>query len=77
MPRHADDVWDEDWTGDDPSDDVVPCPWCRNDVFEDAEQCPSCGQYITDEDCPAVSRPWWVVVGLVLAAFAAWTWVFG
>jgi hypothetical protein len=73
---------DEDWTPDD-DEEWVPdeeataeCPRCHEPVFDQAERCPHCGWYISEEDVQPSRRPWWVVLGVVLALVAVYLWVF-
>jgi hypothetical protein len=44
----------------------MPCPYCLAVIHEDSVRCPRCGNYLSEEDAPP-SRPWWVLVGLILA----------
>ncbi len=55
------------------SDDTVPCPHCRKPVYEGAERCPHCETYLSAEDAPT-RRPWWVLVGALLALTVAVLW---
>jgi hypothetical protein len=78
-----DDADDEDWDaedyGDDDSEDdpTIPCPYCRRKIHEDAQRCPYCERYISVEDAPPQRKPWWVIVGALLALYAAARWVVG
>lgn len=58
-------------------DDTVPCPYCRREIHEDSQRCPYCENYISEEDSPPVRRPWWFVVGFLLAAYVVYRWVVG
>jgi len=72
--------WDDEGLEDEEyeTDDTVPCPFCRKPVHEEAERCPHCENYITDEDGAARHpRPWWFIVGMVLALAVALMWVWG
>jgi hypothetical protein len=63
---------DEMDSHDDP--DLDACPHCRKLITEDAERCPHCGQYVSAEEAP-LSKPMWVVIGVILAllvALVAW-----
>jgi len=67
---------DEEWVPDDENDDeTVACPHCDRPVHDQAERCPHCGWYISEEDAPPARRPWWVVLGLILALVAVYLWV--
>lgn len=89
MPRRVEteDEWEDDggdWTPDDeewvPDEDdedpTTECPHCHEAVFDQAERCPHCGWYVSEEDIPPARRPWWVVLGVILALFAVYLWVF-
>jgi hypothetical protein len=65
-------AWDED--EDEPT---VPCPYCRREVHEDAQRCPYCEHYISAEDAPATRKPWWVIIGVILALYIVLRWVMG
>ena len=80
MPRYADDdedEWDVDETEweDDDEEPVVPCPWCRRDIPEDVPRCPYCEHYISREDAPPSPKPWWLLIGALLALLAALVWI--
>lgn len=90
MPRAVatEDDWEDDgegWTPDDDDEEWVPeedgdqptaeCPHCHEAVFDQAERCPHCGWYISGEEAPAARRPWWIVLGAVLALVAVYLWV--
>ena len=79
MPRFADDEddWDdvdeEDWGDED--EPLVPCPWCRREIPEDAPRCPYCEHYISREDAPPAPKPWWILIGALLALLGALVWI--
>lgn len=60
MPRH---------------DDTIPCPYCREPIYEDAERCPYCENYISREDEPSSPKPWWIILGVILALIAVYRWI--
>jgi len=70
---------DEDWDhGDDPDEEpTIPCPYCRQQIHEDAQRCPACGQYLSEEDAPPARKPWWLVLGVLLALYAVYRWIVG
>jgi hypothetical protein len=81
-----DDEWGDDGDGSDedeehggePANDdesTVPCPYCGRAMYEDSLRCPHCGQYISDEDAAPPSKPWWVLVGVVLGLLVVWFWM--
>ena len=57
--------------GDEDEPDLVRCPNCRKMIQADAERCPKCGHYVIDEELDRANRPWWIWVGIVLAAILA------
>ena len=72
----SDDEADPDIVFDDTEDDpTVPCPYCRELYHEESSRCPHCGQYISAEDAPPARKPFWIVVGLILAGFVALRWI--
>jgi endogenous inhibitor of DNA gyrase (YacG/DUF329 family) len=76
-----DDEPDDDYTGfntaPEDQDATIPCPHCGEDVHDDAEQCPACGQFLSQEDAPAVSRPWWILVGVAICILIVIAWALG
>jgi predicted nucleic acid-binding Zn ribbon protein len=70
-----DDSPDEDDAGDD--EPTILCPWCKRQIHEDAQRCPYCEQYISDEDAPRAARPWWIVVGVIVALCIVLSWILG
>lgn len=87
MPRRVIDEedWDEgedDWGDDgaDESDDelaTVPCPHCRRLIPEDTPRCPYCQNYISEEDAPAMRKPWWIIIGSLLVLYIVYRWTVG
>lgn len=75
--RNDDDDSGDDWPDDGDDDVTVPCPYCKKEISEDAERFPYCENYISAEDMPAASKPWWIVVGIVLSFIVAYFWVTG
>ena len=78
--------WDDDDGGDDDfgeavdADDdepTIPCPYCRREIHEDAERCPYCERYISDEDAPAATKPWWIIVGTLACLYIFYRWIIG
>ena len=71
--------WDDEGLEDEEyaSDDTEPCPYCGKPVYEGAERCPHCENYITAEDGRGRPRPWWFVVGMILALAVALMWAWG
>ncbi len=81
MPRWDDDPeddWDddEDEPVDEDDDGLAPCPYCGREILEDSERCPLCGSYISREDAPFQSKPWWIIIGVVAALYAVYRWTF-
>lgn len=74
VPRRTDD--DEDWEEDEPEDEAtIPCPYCRRQIYEDAQRCPYCEQYLSEEDAPPTPKPWWILLGALLALFVVYRWI--
>jgi hypothetical protein len=71
-----DDYDDEyDGFGDDEEEPTIRCPYCKREIHEDAQQCPYCEQYISAEDAPGESKPWWIVAGVVLCLAGLLWWI--
>lgn len=72
MPRiDVDDHFpDDDWES-----ETIPCPYCKREISEDSVRCPHCENYISKEDVPAATKPWWIVIGIVLCLYAVYRWV--
>jgi hypothetical protein len=76
MPQFADeDDWDTDDDEWDDEEPLIPCPWCRRDIPEDAPRCPYCEYYISREDTPPSPKPWWLLIGAILALLGALVWI--
>jgi hypothetical protein len=67
-----DDAWDDDSSDNEPT---ILCPYCRQEMLEILPQCPHCARYLSEEDRPSTPRPWWVMLGAVLALAVACWWV--
>jgi predicted nucleic acid-binding Zn ribbon protein len=75
-----DDLQEHEWPEEDDDDEeepTVPCPYCSALIHEEAQQCPECGEYISEEQRPAVRPPWWIVAGIVAALYAVYHWIAG
>lgn len=84
MPRPSawdDDDDDRDWSPDDAEEETLdvdddseptfPCPSCRRLIYEEADACPYCGEYLSLGDrYGGQARPWWVLVGAIVALVA-------
>jgi hypothetical protein len=70
---------DDDYSGFDTSPDdseaTMPCPHCGEEIYDDAEQCPACGRYLSDEDSPAQSQPWWILIGVAICILIVIAWM--
>ncbi len=75
-PTWADDP-DREAEGYGTDDDTIPCPYCRRPIHEDSQRCPHCENYISEEDAPPSPRPWWFIVGMILALLTALMWALG
>jgi hypothetical protein len=56
---------------------TVPCPYCKREIHEDSYRCPHCGNYLSEEDSVPSRKPWWIIVGAVLALYAVYRWIVG
>ena len=56
---------------------TVPCPYCKREIHEDSYRCPHCGNYLSEEDSVPSRKPWWIIVGAVLALYAVYRWIAG
>lgn len=54
--------------------DLGQCPYCKKAIYIDADVCPHCGSYVRRDEAFS-GFPWWMWVGLVLAALAVVTWI--
>jgi hypothetical protein len=91
MPRRTsdEDDWDEDYDAEseddyDPANEeqddeepTVPCPYCRQPIHEDSLRCPYCEKYLSEEDAPPATRPWWIIAGFVLCFVVIYLWLTG
>lgn len=87
MARHVEDdaEWEDDgdWNDDvdEPSDEdddsTIPCPYCERPVHEESVRCPHCERYISEEDAAPARKPWWIIVGAVLALYVVYRWIVG
>jgi hypothetical protein len=66
--------WGDDGRNED-DDATIPCPHCRRSIYEDSERCPYCGNYISDEDLAPAHKPWWIIVGVLLALSVVAWWI--
>lgn len=58
-------------------EELVPCPYCKAPIYEDSERCPRCGNYLSEEEAPAVRPPTWIIVGTFAALAVAAVWALG
>jgi DNA-directed RNA polymerase subunit RPC12/RpoP len=80
---------DSEWEDDNIDDDfgdasadedeelTVACPYCREQIHEDSVRCPYCGQYLSEEDAPASSKSWLVIVGALACLYVVYRWIVG
>ena len=66
-------VWDDD----EDEETTVPCPYCRRPIHEDSPRCPHCGNYISEEDTVPARKPWWIILGVLLALYVVYRWIAG
>jgi hypothetical protein len=62
-------AWDED------EEPTVPCPYCRCLIHEDSPRCPHCGNFISEEDTAPGRKPWWIILGVLLALYVVYRWI--
>jgi hypothetical protein len=67
---------DDEWPKEDEAEPTVTCPYCRREIHEDAQRCPYCEKYISDYDAPP-HKPWWILVGVVIALYIIYRWIVG
>jgi hypothetical protein len=86
MRRRVAEEDDSDGPWDDESDEfeldaeddaTIPCPWCRQPIPEDTPRCPYCERYLSKEDAPPERKPWWIVIGAVVALYFVYRWIVG
>ena len=72
------DAWTEDEDdGEEDEESLIPCPSCGRSIHEESQRCPGCGHYLSEEDFPAARKPWWIIVGALLAFYAVYRWIVG
>ena len=54
---------------------TIDCPYCSKEIAEESPWCPHCGNYISKEDSPAMRKPVWFVVTLVLVILILLSWI--
>ena len=69
-PEDADPDANADW-----DTATTDCPYCKKTIAEESEWCPHCGKYISSEDAPPTGKPFWILVGFILAALGALLWM--
>jgi hypothetical protein len=74
----SEDDWEkeEEFTSDDDQEPTIPCPYCNREILEILEQCPHCGNYLSEEDAPPSRKPWWILLGAMLALYALYWWIY-
>jgi hypothetical protein len=68
---------ENEWDDDEDEETTVPCPYCRRPIHEDSPRCPLCGNYISEEDTVPARKPWWIIVGVLLALYVVYRWIVG
>jgi len=68
---------DDEWHEDDGEVATIPCPQCGHEVYEEAQFCPRCESYLSEEENPSPGKPWWMILGALLAMGGALTWILG
>src|SRR5262245_30197964 len=77
IPMHDDDDWEEEDSDDFGDDDepTIACPHCRRQIHEDSQRCPYCEQYLSAEDSPPSRKPWWIIIGVIIALGIVLRWI--
>ena len=65
------DRWDDD------AEATIPCPYCKRPIHEESQRCPYCGNYLSAEDVAPARKPWWIIVGVLLALYVVYRWIMG
>jgi predicted nucleic acid-binding Zn ribbon protein len=69
---------DEDsWDDNNDEESTIPCPYCKRSIHEDSQRCLHCGNYISEEDVAPARKPWWIIVGVLLALYVVYRWIVG
>ena len=61
----------------DDEEPTIPCPHCRRQIYEESQRCPYCGNYISEEDAVPARKPWWIIIGALLALYVVYRWIAG
>ena len=70
------DVWDDEENDQQEDEETtIPCPYCRRQIYEESQRCPYCGEYIVEDDAAAAHKPWWIIVGVLLALLVVYQWI--
>jgi len=72
----SEDDWDDE-AGDAEEEPTLPCPQCRREIHEESQRCPYCGHYLTEEEAGSRRKPWWIILGVILALYVVYRWVAG
>ena len=68
----GEDDWNEE---DDDEEPTIPCPYCRRQIHEESQRCPYCENYISEEDAVPARKPWWIIIGALLALYVVYRWI--
>jgi predicted nucleic acid-binding Zn ribbon protein len=69
--------YEEEDIGEDSDEPTKECPYCQEEIHEDAVRCPHCEKYLSDEDRPASSKGWLIIVGTILCLLITLNWLLG
>jgi uncharacterized paraquat-inducible protein A len=61
----------------DPDEPMAPCSHCGKPVDQAAIRCRSCGKSTLPSRSNSLGLPWWLLLGIVLAALALVGWLSG
>jgi hypothetical protein len=69
---------DDDYESDEEEEDTTDiCPYCKQAIYDDTIHCPHCGEYISEEDRPTSTKPWWILAGVGICLYIIYRWSFG
>ena len=61
----------------DDEEPTISCPHCRRQIHEESQRYPYCENYISEEDTVPALKPWWIIIGALLALYVVYRWIAG